>query len=253
MGVLQRFERRIESLVNRPFAKAFKAEVQPVEVASALQRELDDHAQYLSRDRTLVPNVFVVELGQHDFERLSPYDEPLTAELADMVREHADEQSYAFVGPVSVALERVDDLDTGIFRIRSTGQPGAAAAPPPPPAEPAQQWAAAPNPAAATSIVRQPPAGAVEINGQRLTLGRQVSVLGRAVDVDVRVDDPGVSRHHAELRLGEDAYGTALEVVDLGSTNGLHVGDRRVPRATLRDGDRFLVGQTTVIFRAGGG
>ena len=63
MGVLQRFERRIEEMVNRPFARAFKAEVQPVEIASALQRECDDRAAIVARGRTMVPNTFTVELG----------------------------------------------------------------------------------------------------------------------------------------------------------------------------------------------
>ncbi len=63
MGVLQRFEQRIEEMVNRPFARAFKAEVQPVEIASSLQRECDDRAAIVSRGRTMVPNVFTVALA----------------------------------------------------------------------------------------------------------------------------------------------------------------------------------------------
>jgi len=85
VGVLQRFERRIEEMVNRPFARAFKAEVQPVEIASALQRECDDRAAIVARGRTMVPNVFTVALGDHDHDRLSTYAEALGAELAAMV------------------------------------------------------------------------------------------------------------------------------------------------------------------------
>ncbi len=119
MGVLQRFERRIEEMVNRPFARAFKAEVQPVEIASALQRETDDRAAIVSRGRTMVPNAFTVVLGPHDHERLSTYAEALGSELAAMVSEHAAEQHYAFLGPVTVAFERDEDLETGRFRVRS--------------------------------------------------------------------------------------------------------------------------------------
>ena len=106
MGVLQRFERRIEEMVNRPFARAFKAEVQPVEIASALQRETDDRAAIVARGRTMVPNAFTVVLGPHDHERLSTYAEALGSELASMVSEHAEEQHYAFLGPVTVTFER---------------------------------------------------------------------------------------------------------------------------------------------------
>src|SRR5215213_2850543 len=111
MGVLQRFERRIEELVNRPFARAFKAEVQPVEIASALQRELDDRAAIVARGRTMVPNEFTVTLGEHDHARLDVDRDALGAGLADMVAEHAEEQGYAFIGPVTVAIQRDDALD----------------------------------------------------------------------------------------------------------------------------------------------
>jgi hypothetical protein len=124
MGVLQRFERRIEEMVNRPFARAFKAEVQPVEIASALQRECDDRAAIVARGRTMVPNAFTVALGESDHERLSVYAEALGSELAAMVREHAEEQGYAFIGPVTVAFERDDELPTGRFQVRSAPSPG---------------------------------------------------------------------------------------------------------------------------------
>ena len=115
MGVLQRFERRIEELVNRPFARAFKAEVQPVEIASALQRECDDRAAIVARGRTMVPNAFTVELGPSDHERLSVYEQALADELAEMVRDHAREQGYAFIGPVTVSFVREQELETGIW------------------------------------------------------------------------------------------------------------------------------------------
>ena len=63
MGVLQRFEHRLEGMVEGAFARAFKSELQPVEVASAVQREMDDRAAIVAQGRTLVPNDFVVETG----------------------------------------------------------------------------------------------------------------------------------------------------------------------------------------------
>ncbi len=94
MGVLQRFERRVESLVSGAFARAFKAEVQPVEIARALQRECDHRTAIISRDRAMVPNAFVVELGPTDHDRLGGYSTALGDELAAAVRDHADEQRY---------------------------------------------------------------------------------------------------------------------------------------------------------------
>lgn len=119
MGVLKKFEQRLEGLVNGTFAKVFKSEVQPVEIAGALQRECDNNASIWNRDRTVVPNDFIVELSPHDHERLSPYSGQLGAELAGMVREYAEAQRYSFMGPLQVNLEKADDLDTGLYRVRS--------------------------------------------------------------------------------------------------------------------------------------
>jgi len=120
MGILQRFENRLEQMVSGAFAKAFRSAVQPVEVAAALQREVDNSAQILSRNRRLVPNQFHVELSPQDYARLAPYSSTLADELVEMLRDHAHEQSYVFTGPVSISFDKDDELGTGRFRVRSS-------------------------------------------------------------------------------------------------------------------------------------
>lgn len=241
MGVLQRFERRVQHLVDGAFARAFKAEVQPVEVASALARECDDRAAIVGRGRTIVPNAFVVELGRSDHERLSGLADTLAAELATAVREHADDQGYSFIGPVDVAFEEVDELDTGVFRIRSASHAGGTGRP-------------------ATALLSRSSSrrtlATLEVDGRGIPLAGGATVIGRGAEADVRVDDPGVSRRHAEVRLTTAPAGgrgtPSAEVVDLGSTNGTAVDGQRTPRAALRDGSRITVGTTTLVFRSGG-
>ena len=296
MGALKKFEQRLEGFVNGAFAKVFKSEVQPVEIAGALQRECDNNASIWNRDRTVVPNDFIVELSAHDHERLSPYSGQLGTELAGMVREYAQAQRYSFMGPLNVQLERADDLDTGLYRVRSRIQasPGAAPAQPQPPAAPyggqppQQPWQPQPNQAPAPPPPSGPPAPSIdaptsftgnpavrppaennvhgfpgapqppaaqgqagantrrwlELNGQRHPLDRPVLVLGRSTEADIRVDDPGVSRRHAEVRVGNPSM-----VLDLGSTNGIVVDGQHTTRATLRDGSRIVVGSTTIVYR----
>ena len=106
MGVLQRFEHRLEGMVEGAFARAFKSELQPVEVASAVQREMDDRAAIVAQGRTLVPNDFVVELADADHQRLEVYADSLGIELATLAREYAREQGYSFVGPVQMQIGR---------------------------------------------------------------------------------------------------------------------------------------------------
>ena len=119
MSALQRFENRLEQMISGVFARTFRSAVQPVEIASALNREVDNSAQILSRDRRLVPNNFHVELSEADHQRLEGLGPQLPRELTEMLREHAAEQSYVFTGPVSITLETSDDLTTGRFRVRS--------------------------------------------------------------------------------------------------------------------------------------
>ena len=102
MGLLDRFEDSLDRLVNGAFARAFKAEVQPVEIASALQREVNDRAAVIDRSRTVIPNVFHIELSEHDYRRLAVFRDALQTELATLVRDYGGEQGYTLLGPVQV-------------------------------------------------------------------------------------------------------------------------------------------------------
>lgn len=231
MGMIQRFESRLEQLVSGAFARAFRSAVQPVEVAAALQREVDNSAQILSRDRRLVPNQFHVELSPQDHERLAPYSSTLADELVEMLRDHAHEQSYVFTGPVSISFDERDDLSTGRFRVRS-----AALAQVTPQSE-----------AAVTDTAVRRAKVILEVNGMRHPLDPPGIVIGRGTEADLRINDPGVSRRHAEIRIYPGDTGTPqVSVVDLGSTNGMLVNGHKVQQATLADGAQIKIGNTTM-------
>lgn len=225
MGLLDRFEQKLDRLVNGAFAKAFRSEVQPVEIAAALQRELDDRAAVMSRSQTVVPNTFTVEVSSMDHQRLSVYQETVANELALLVTEYAQEQRYTFLGPVTVRLQEQPALTTGMIRIRSEVTKGAHGEPRP-------------------AIVPGDGQPHLEVDGINYPL-HAVTRLGRGTDMTIRVDDPGVSRAHAEIVLGSD-----VTIRDLGSTNGTLVDGRMVTTQVLRDGARIQLGTTTLIYRA---
>jgi hypothetical protein len=228
VGVLQRFERRLEGLVQGAFTKAFGGWVEPVEVAAALTREAEDRKTIVAAGRVLVPNAYVVELGPADADRLREYDEPLRAELAAMVREAAQEHGWSFVGPVEVQFHETDELDTGAFRVRSSVAAGAEPQAPPD----------APAPAPGSGPHLEVGTASHALTGS--------TVIGRGAEADLQLTDTGVSRRHAEVRV----LGDTVEVHDLGSTNGTWVNGRRVQTASLRDGDRVTVGTTDLVLRA---
>jgi hypothetical protein len=125
VGVLQRFERRLEGLVGTAFARIFKGQVEPVEVAKALQREAEAQRAIVGTDRILVPNRYVVSLGPSDHERLAPWENQLTNTLAEMVQEYVDDEGWSTFGDIEVHLDRNDDLRTGMFNVSSSVDPNA--------------------------------------------------------------------------------------------------------------------------------
>lgn len=261
MGLIGRFEKGLDRAVNGVFAKAFRSEVQPVEIASALRRECDEQASIVTRDRTIAPNSFVVELGRADHERLGEWEQALGQELGAAVVDHARQQRYGFVGPVNVTFEQADDLDTGVFRVRSTTSGGAAGPggapqagpagtgyPPPPPGQagapggrpadaPAGPWLAPPAPGAAS----------LDVDGRIYRLAAPITVIGRSTDADVVLDDAGVSRRHAEVHIIDGR----ARVIDLGSTNGTYVDGERVHAGNLTEGSTITVGRTRIVYHSG--
>jgi len=247
VGVLQRFERRLEGMVEGTFARVFKSELQPVEVASAIQHEMDERAAIVAQGRTLVPNDFVVEIAQPDAERLDILVESLSLELATLARDHAKEQGYSFVGPVRMRFEALPDLGTGMFRIRSgvirghTVEAGEVRQPfSDLPRSQGVQFYGRPR-----LVVGSSGPGTGLTAGNTYELQTPVTLLGRGTDCDLRLVDTGVSRHHAELRV-ED---TQVVLVDLGSTNGTFVNGQPVRRVGLTDGTNVTLGRTTLVFR----
>ena len=233
MGLLERFEDSLDRMVNGAFARAFKAEVQPVEIASALQREISDRAAVIDRNRTVIPNVFHVELSQHDYARLSVFKDALETELATLVRDYGAEQRYTLLGPVQVTLAQDDELETGIFRVRSEARAEVSS----------QPHGRAGEPASPDVDVRQP---RLEVGGTAYPLVRAITRLGRGSDTDIRIEDPGASRNHCEIVLGQPVI-----IRDLSSTNGTFVNGERISQLEISNGTVIMIGSTQMVFRSG--
>lgn len=229
MGFLDRFERGLEGVVNGVFARAFKGDVQPVEIAARLQKELDAEAKMLSRHKKLVPNEFIVGLSQHDYDRLTPYGKTLTGEIIPDLRAHAKEAGYVFNGPIMLHFELDDALPTGRFTVASEAV--------------AKVDAASDN--HANSAINRAQL-LLEVNGLRHPLTPPGVVIGRGSDADLRVNDPGISRRHAEIEVSGSGLDMHYRIVDLGSTNGIKVDGQKVPQADLQPGTVISIGNTKI-------
>ncbi|AKT50833.1 FhaA domain-containing protein [Arsenicicoccus sp. oral taxon 190] len=91
----------------------------------------------------------------------------------------------------------------------------------------------------------------LDIDGDRYPLLGAITVIGRDGVADIVLDDPGISRRHAEIRVHHDGPHLVGSIRDLGSTNGTFVEGHRVTSQRLADGDRVTIGRTSFTFRLG--
>jgi len=251
--VLRAIEQKIESLFEGIFGRAFRTNVQPVELARKLAKEMDEH-KTISVSRVYVPNEYTVYLSPDDREQFSGYEDNLKGELQEYLSEHSRRENYALLSPVRVLMETDADLDVGEFgiatrmvqpdRSAATGEPAGTVEPgstmiyKPKAAQPPTQAVSAEELGVEAELVT------LSFDGTRYEVKQRRVVIGRSRECDIQLADTNVSRRHAELR----QEGATYWIVDLGSTNGLEVNGRRVKRAKLSDGDRITVGSTEVTF-----
>src|SRR5512133_1914723 len=225
MSVLKSIEQKIESLFEGVFGRAFRTNVQPVELARKLSKEMDDHRN-VSVSRVYVPNEYTIYLSPGDREQFESYESSLLTELAEFLAEHAKRENYALLTPPTVLMETDADLALGEFGIATRmvqprGRPASPAEPAPQVASGATMIYRPADGAAAAEPVAEPeeePSTAVlHWDSQELTISKPRVVVGRSRDCDVQLTDPNVSRRHAEVR----REGSSFWVVDLDSTNGI--------------------------------
>ena len=249
--VLRSIEQKIEALFEGVFGRAFRTNVQPVELARKLAKEMDDH-RVVSVSRVYVPNEYTIYLSEGDREQFEGYENSLLSELEEYLSEHARRESYALLTPPRVALETDEDLALGEFGIatrmvqprhgnRSDEPEGQVEAGATMIYKPVAQDTEAASP---EELGLEREVAVLSWNGQRMRVDKRRVVLGRSRECDIQVEDANVSRRHAELR----QEGTSFWIVDLDSTNGLEVNGKRVKRAKLEPGDSFTVGSTEVTF-----
>ena len=251
MSVLRSIESKLESLFEGVFGRAFRTNVQPVELARKLVKEMDDHRN-VSVSRVYVPNEYTVYLSSGDREQFASYEQQLQGELADYLAEHARRESYVLLSPPQVQLETDEDLDVGVFGIATRMVQTGAKGEPEATAEPGATMVYKPSgpvlqPTEAASAIDlgvQREIAVLTWDGQRHEVDQRRVVLGRSKDADLQVSDPNVSRRHAELR----QEGATYWLVDLDSTNGIEVDGKRVKRVKLEDGTRFTIGSTEIAF-----
>ncbi len=84
-----------------------------------------------------------------------------------------------------------------------------------------------------------------ESEGMKIRLGKGVSTLGRRETNEIFLNDPNISRVHAQIEFFQGEY----ILTDLGSLNGTYLNGKRIARVHLKPGDLIKVGKTELDFR----
>ncbi|HHV61846.1 MAG TPA: DUF3662 and FHA domain-containing protein [Firmicutes bacterium] len=267
MGPFVRFERLLERIVEGLFRQARVAGTHPVEIARHIIRKMEDERR-VSVSRVYVPNEYVVYLNPDDLARIEPLGHTLSSELSDHVRERAIRHGYAFIGPVEVKFVGDDHMGAGdivvdgrfVEAVTTTTDGDASKIPTA--AEAGEDTCRRPGEGATTQVFGRATlgeeAGRVRAGAARLVVERGyrvgeefelqegVTAIGRRKTSDIVLEDPSVSRDHAEVRW----EGEGFILIDRDSTNGTFVNGKRVDRHVLQDGDLIRVGKTLFRFEA---
>jgi hypothetical protein len=229
---LTRLEERMEALVEGTFARLFAGRLQPRDIALQLARALEDSAA------SGAPALrYAVRLNPADAQALLGEQprlaELLAAELVQAARE------------AGVTLARVPEvliLPDLLLKTRSVTVTVESAAI-------SDTAAAAPLAAEAGADGAGPlpptPRAFLILEGERtVPLTQAIVGIGRRLDNHVILDDPRISRAHAQLRLRFGRY----VLYDLGSTGGTFVNGQRIQECVLRPGDVISLAGVPVIY-----
>ena len=249
MSVLRSLESKIAGLVEGTFSRAFKSEVRPVEIARKLSREMEEHKS-LSLSRTYVPNEYRLYLSPRDRERFADYEEALASELAGYLLEHARSERLALMSRPVVEFETDDRLRLGEFGIQTkVVNPQQPDEPEPVPEESGRTMVYSSAGRVAGPLEERAHARHESVllitDGRRLVVGPSGATIGRSRRCDVMLDDPNISREHAEIR----PRGGSWVLTDLGSTNGSRLNGRRLDASeVLKPGDEIELGTSLLTF-----
>ena len=220
MGIIENFERRLETFVNGAFSKAFKSQLQPVEISAAIKAKMDVSAAVIGKDRILAPNEFRVSLSQPDLLRLNSLGDNLVAEITKQVSSHAKKQRYQLTDALAISLASSSNLAVGQINVSASGSK-------------------------AEQVANVSWVPAIDIAGKRYLLAKAKTTIGRDISADIQVNDAGLSRTHFAINWD----GSSATVEDLGSTNGTTVAGLNVKTQNIGADTVIKAGRTEFIFR----
>lgn len=239
MKNLRRLENWIEQLVEEPFVRLFAGRLLPQDVARHLVRALEDGERIGADGTPEVPGRYRIALNPEDLAALKQHHPNLNAQLTAALKALADTMKLRLMDPPAILLEPRAALPLRTVLITPANRLQ-------PPKEQTRDLD--------LEQMRQQIAAHAEemgnqayfiVQGERTFDLQQPTVrIGRALDNDLILEDPRVSRHHAQLHY---RYGRYI-LQDLGSSGGTSVNEFPVQEIVLRPGDVISLAGVTLIY-----
>ena len=266
MSILSDFEDRVGGALEGVFAGVFRSPVQPVEIARALSKAMDD-GRTVGVGKVYAPLGYLVALSPEDAGKFGSFTTTLSGELATYLADHARGRGYTLVATPHVAFDIHDDLRLGRFRVSAelSAPEGAAEEFPAPPR--VEATPVAPRRAATPAFFDDEATGTVDLgdddddyalNHATVTVGEsghdaaltgERVLVGRLHSSGIHLEDSNASREHAALV--REGAGWAIE--DLESTNGTYLNGHVVKHASLlHDGDIIEIGVSRLTYHEPG-
>ncbi len=240
VGKLAKFESKAEQWIEGTFGRMFGGRLQPMEVAGALARAMEDEQFTAENGEHFAPNLYWVYLNPADYDALREAQPDLPVDLARSLIELAARAQLRMPDQPIVEIRSDDRIPRKQVSIAAQYVPQTTA-PIGQTAEIAVEQVTAQRLASEAAQVQS----FLILEGRRhVSLTKPVVTLGRALDNDIVIDDPRVSRHHAQLRLRQGRY----VLYDTGSSGGTLVNHQPVSEVVLDAGDVISLAGAQIIF-----
>src|SRR5271167_4873102 len=118
MNVFKQLEEMLAGLVEGTFGRVFRSEVQPIQIAHKLGREMLEH-RTVSVSRVYVPNEYVVYLSPQDRERYAEVEDEVIDELGAYLLEQARREQVSLASRPLISFQTDEELSLGEFGIQA--------------------------------------------------------------------------------------------------------------------------------------
>jgi hypothetical protein len=253
MSKIARFEALAERLVEGTFARLFAGQLSPLEVATHLTRAMEDYQVVSPDGAPQAPTHYWVYLHPTDCDALAITQPALETEMAHHVAGLASQASLEL--PVTPVVHVLPDPAMAVHEVRVEARWLPQETPPMEKtreiaAESGQMSAGTEEKAEAeaeaeTENIVPPGRPFLILDGRRhMNLLKATLSIGRALDNTIIIEDPRVSRHHAQLRR---RYGRYV-LYDLGSSGGTQINGYPIEECVLHAGDVISFAGVQVVY-----